>query len=161
MLKKEAQKRFSERLVAAAQAYHGKEDKGGIATLIHHDFGVSIQTAAKWVRAATTPRVERWPEIAQKYRVPVAWLAGSDATVPEVIANSSVLDHSHVEAVGEAARIALPIVSKFLPDATPEQLTDVLKEAYRMVYAGTDERAIRGHIAGIVVEMEGQEPGGE
>lgn len=154
MLKEKTRKQFAERLVAAAMAYHQKRDKNGIATLIAKDFDVSVQTAAKWVRTATAPKPERWPEIAMKYKVSVAWLTGSATNTPEVVAAAGVLDQSHVAAVGEAVRMALPLIVKFAPEATPEQMAPVLEEAYRLICGGHDERFIKGQIAGMVVELE-------
>lgn len=134
---------FGERLRQAAIIKTGREH--GIASRLAEDMGVSVQTSSKWLRGTVTPEVERWPELAAKLGVTVAWLTGASHDEPESIKGK--LDQRSIDLAGQAARLVFPLVLRLNPNVGQEEVDSLVRLAYQQLQAGKPEDAVSGEIA--------------
>lgn len=142
-LSTEKKKIFSERLKQACIAHYHREH--GIASYLARDLGVSVQTAAKWIRGDVTPSSDKWADIATMLEVSAEWLIGSSHSAP--INVSSQMDNVGLETAKRAARITFPLVVRLKPDATREEIEDLISHAYQQLQGGESESSVSGEIA--------------
>lgn len=117
----------------------------GIASRLAEDMDISVQTASKWLRGTVTPGMERWPELAAKLNVTVAWLTGTSHDEPEGIKGK--LDQRSIDLAGQAARLVFPLVIRLKPTVSQEEVDELVRMAYQQLLAGRPEDAVSGEIA--------------
>ncbi|RKQ97117.1 helix-turn-helix protein [Kushneria sinocarnis] len=142
-LSAEKKKIFAERLRQACIARYGREH--GIASYLANDLEVSPQTAAKWLRGGVTPSADRWADIASALNVNAEWLIGASHHAP--VSVSDRFDDEGLEIAKKAARITFPLVVRLKPDATREEVEDLVETAYQLLKGGESENTVSGEIA--------------
>ena len=130
---------FAERLKLASIAKNSGKSHG-IASMLARTLGVSVQAASKWLSGKAVPDTVRWAEIASCLGVSVSWLSGASHEAQEKVD----YDKNQIEHATKAAKITFPLISRLKPDASQDQIEELIEIAYRMISAGESDEAITG-----------------
>lgn len=141
-LESERKQLFADRLTQACVVKWGKEY--GAASRLAEEMGVSVATAARWLRGAVTPEVERWGELAVLLDVTVEWLTGATHELPKALHGR--IDDRSLQLARRVMSLTLPMVMRLKPDISQEELEALTLQAYRQLEAGESESSVAGEI---------------
>lgn len=131
---------FAERLTQACVARWGREY--GAASRLSEAMGVTVATAARWLRGIVMPEVERWGELAVKLDVTVEWLTGKTHDLPPALRGR--IDERSLDTAKRTMAIVLPMVRHLKADIDDDELEELTTEAYRRLDAGESEASVEG-----------------
>jgi len=141
-LERERKQLFAERLVQACIAKWGKEY--GAASRLAEEMGVSVGTAARWLKGTVTPEVDRWGELATKLDVTVQWLTGATHDRPDALRGR--VDDRSLNLARKAAKAVFPVVMRLKPEISQEDLDGLILYAYQQLEAGEPESSVSGEL---------------
>lgn len=141
-LEPERKQLFADRLKQAATAKFGREF--GLASRVSEMMGVSIATAGRWLRGTVTPEPDRWPELAVKLGVSVAWLTGATHEMPESVASN--IPQRDLDLACRTTRAILPGIIRLKPDISADEVEELVRYAYHQLEAGASEKEVMGEV---------------